>query len=442
MECHVQLFNAQWRDAAVVAAPNPEQGGVRARAMFEYDLQYVFNDSTKPVSLAYPVDAQNHVLNHWPAFLFDLIPQGNGRKFLLGHLGLPDDKSADFALLCAGAFNPIGNLRITEAVAYFRTHVERHPGEQFADGMSLDDVLQRGAEFTERMMIHSMLAAGTTGVQGAAPKFLLTRDHNGLWHADGALADAHAADHYIVKLPRGKTEEDRVVLRNERAYMDTAAAVGIRVHGQPLFYQNNMLFIPRFDRRVSAGRVERLHQESIASVAGIVGFDARPSQYDLVRAIRNVVTDKETETIEFLKRDVLNLAMRNTDNHARNTAIQIVGNEIRLTPLFDFAPMYMDPEGIARAARWYHPETLGELAVWGDVIDAIEMGEQERARIRAAMARFGRQIERLSETMRECGVDDEIVSYLQPSIDTQIRQLLDLAPPGGREGPPVRRRRP
>jgi serine/threonine-protein kinase HipA len=80
--------------------------------------------------------------------------------------------------------------------------------------------------------------------------------------------------------------------------------------------------------------------------------------------------------------------------------------------------------------------------VWGDVIDAIEMGQLERERTRTAMAHFGRQIEQLSEAMRACGVDDEIVSYLQPSIETQIRQLLDLAPPGDRVGSPVQRMSP
>lgn len=442
MECQIEIFNGgKWRDSAVVTVPNPALGGVRARAIFEYDLQYVFEEGAAPVSLAFPVEAQNHMLGNWPAFLFDLIPQGNGRKFLLGELGLPDDKASDFALLCAGAFNPIGHLRVQEAVDYFENHVARHPGNEFAQGMVFDQVLARGDQFAERMMIHNMLAAGTTGVQGAAPKFLLTRDHNNLWHADGALPDNQASVHYIVKLPRGKEAVDRKVLRNEAAYMATAAAVGLRVHAG-LKYENDMLFVPRFDRVVTKNGVARLHQESAASIAGIVGFDARPSQFDLVHALRGVVTNKEVETLEFLKRDVLNLALRNTDNHARNTAVQIVDGEVRLTPLFDFAPMYLDPEGIARAARWYHPQTRNELVVWGDVIDALNVPDDERRGIRAAMADFGHQIEGLSQTTRECGVDDNITTHLQNGIDEQIRQLTDLAAPGDRPSSPRKRARP
>lgn len=70
------------------------------------------------------------------------------------------------------------------------------------------------------------------------------------------------------------------------------------------------------------------------------------------------------QTLDYLCRDVLNLAMRNTENHARNTAVQQLGNTLRLTPLYDFAPMYLDPDGIARTARWHHPRGGRELTVW------------------------------------------------------------------------------
>lgn len=427
MECHLQLFHGDnWHDCAVVTAFHPEQGGINSRALFEYDLEYVFGRAGEPVSLAFPVNAANLTLDHWPAFLYDLVPQGAGRKFLLGELRLADDRTSDFALLYAGAFNPIGRLRIVEAVAYFDMHIGRHPAFKHDKGMKLDEIVNRGEEFAERMMVHGMLAAGTTGVQGAAPKYLLTCDHDGLWHGDGVLPDAQAAEHFIVKLPRGKEAADRKVLRNEAAYMQVAAAMGLRTHGT-VTHRDNMLFIPRFDRSVAHGAVLRHHQESAAAVAGLAGFDVRPSQFELLNALRGVVSDKETETIEFLKRDVLNLAMRNTDNHARNTAVQKIGGLVRLTPLFDFAPMYLDPEGIARVLRWYHPLTRQELANWGDVVDTLDVEPGERGRIRAALAEFGARLESLSDCMRHAGVDDDIVEHLQPGIDEQLRQLRELA---------------
>ncbi len=427
MECHLQIFlEDTWRDCAIVTVSNPDLGGVNARAMFEYDLPYVFDAGSEPVSLSFPIDTNLRMLDRWPGFLYDLIPQGSGRKYLLGQLKLGDDKAADFPLICSGAFNPIGRVRVREAVEYFQAHIGRHDADGMDQGLRFSAILERGDAFAERMMIQSMLAAGTTGVQGAAPKFLLTKDRADLWHADGALPDSEAAQHFIVKLPRGKDAVDKKLLRNEAAYMRVAHEMGLRVEGAAE-HHHDMLFVPRFDRAVRKGKVHRHHQESAAAVAGIVGFDARPTQFELLHALRRVLDDKEADTLEFLKRDVLNLAMRNTDNHARNTAIQKIGKTVRLTPLFDFAPMYLDPDGIARTARWYHSENRKEISNWGDVIDAIDLAADERERIRTEMAAFGEKVLGLNEYLRRAGVDDDIIEHLQKSIDEQARQLRDLA---------------
>jgi serine/threonine-protein kinase HipA len=426
LECHLEIYtDTGWRDCAIVTVDDPRAGGVRGHAMFEYELEYVFSAEPAPVSLVLPVNTELRSTAHWPSFMYDLVPQGNGRKYLLGQLRLADDAAADFALICAGAFNPIGCIRVREAVAYFEQHAGRHAANDVHAGLTLAQILDRGEPFVERMLVHSMLAAGTTGIQGAAPKFLLTQDCAGLWHADGALPDADAASHVIVKLPRGKTEADRKVLRNEAAYMRVAREMGLRVEGEVALH-GDMLFIPRFDRTLSQGRVRRHHQESAASIAGVVGFDMRPSQFEILGALRKVVTDPHGETLEFLKRDVLNLAMRNTDNHARNTAVQVRDGAVRLTPLFDFAPMYLDPEGIARASRWYHPQHGHELQHWRDVLAALDVDDAERTALRDGLAAFAEDLARLGAVMRAAGVDDDISAYLQLSIANQLRQLQEL----------------
>ena len=71
-----------------------------------------------------------------------LVPQGAGRRFLLGELQLADGPDADFPLIGAGAFNPVGRIRVAEAVDYFRTHVARHPAARGLPGLTLDDVVQ------------------------------------------------------------------------------------------------------------------------------------------------------------------------------------------------------------------------------------------------------------------------------------------------------------
>lgn len=426
MQCTFQIFiDDAWVDCAVIDVSDTAKGNPFTQSCFEYDLDYAFRPKGEAISLRFPVNADIQRLPHWPSFVFDLIPQGGGRQFLLRELQLHDDSTADFPLMCAGAFNPIGRVRIAEAVEYYSTHVKRYAASAVAHGFTLEEITTRNDEFDESMLIHSMLASGSLGVQGAAPKYLLTIDQQGRWHPDGALSDENAIAHFIVKRPRGKTENDRKVLKNERAYMRVAAAVGIRTHGELRFHENT-LFIPRFDRVVANGKVERVHQESAASIAGMIGFNANPTQFDLLASIRSVVTQPTAETIEFLKRDVLNLAMRNTDNHARNTAVQKNAAHVQLTPLFDFAPMYLDPEGIPRAARWFHPETRVELVNWSDVLATLPIDDAERNHIRQALYEFAPKIQLLSEHMREAEVDADIIDFLQLHISNQVRQLHAL----------------
>jgi len=425
MDCHIEIFHdGQWLDAAQAHFSDAVRNGFRPNeCVFEYDLLYAFGDAPSAVSLVMPVDADRHVRQTWPTFLYDLVPQGNGRKFLLDRLKLPDAQASDLPLLCAGAFNPIGRLRIREAVHYYAQHVERYGVA--ADGFSFDELLARSPDFHEVMMVHGMLAAGGTGVQGVAPKYLLTKGHDGRWYPDAALPDDRAQEHYIVKRPRGSSEDDRKVLRNEARYMEVARRMGIRSFDLPTWHEN-LLFVQRFDRRARDGCVQRFHQESVASIAELAGFGTQANQFELLSAIRKVVDEPTEETIEFLRRDVLNLAMRNTDNHARNTAVQTVDGITRLTPLFDFAPMYLDPEGITRSARWYQPETRKELRSWVDILEHLPLSEIERPQVVDALVRFGEQLAGLPDCMREVGVDADIIAFVRPSIDAQRAQLLAL----------------
>jgi serine/threonine-protein kinase HipA len=426
MDCHIEVFvNDQWHPAAHADFSDVVRNGFRGTdCVFEYVLDYAFGAIREPVSLTWPVDTSRHQRSDWPAFLYDLVPQGNGRRFLLGQLQLADSQAADVPLLCAGAFNSIGRLRIREAVTYYEQHVERH--DLSLNGFTFDDVLARAPDFHETMMVHALLAAGGTGVQGVAPKYLLTEAVDGRWYPDAALPDQRAQRHYIIKRPRGNTDADRKVLRNEAAYMTVARRLGLRVFDVPELH-GDMLFIPRFDRQCVGGKVQRFHQESAASLAALAGFGVQANQFDLLAAIRRAVDDPSTETLEFIRRDVLNLAMRNTDNHARNTAVQTVDGVTQLTPLFDFAPMYLDPEGITRAARWYRPDTRVELKQWADIVPQLSLPAPERAALVDALMRFSEQLKSLPAIMRESGVDADIVDFLLPSIQTQVSQLAMLA---------------
>lgn len=272
MHSIIEIFqNGKWRPAAEF-----EPLG-RYKATFEYDVAYVFSNSPLSVSLMLPVNMGRLGIDgdtgapDCPPFLLDLVPQGRGRKLLAAELNIPDSEENDLVLPQYGAFNPVGNLRLDTAVTFFENWQRKHP-EVEVTGFELADIIARKEDFLDHIWMHAMYVAGTTGVQGAAPKFLLTQNHVGLWFAEAALPDAEAAKHWLIKLPRGTDETDYAVLRNEAAYLRVAGRCGLRTEGEPM-HERDMLFVPRFDRRVLPDGLHRLPQETLASLAGVRGVE-------------------------------------------------------------------------------------------------------------------------------------------------------------------------
>jgi serine/threonine-protein kinase HipA len=428
MRSVIEIF----QDGKWIAAAEFEPAGGYA-ATFEYEVDYVFGEKPLPISLAWPVTADRHGIDpetgkypNCPTFLLDLVPQGNGRKRLAKEVGIADDPSNDLFLTQYGAFNPIGNLRLSTAVEFYEKR--RANGKTNVQGFTLDEIVTRRDDFAEHMWEHAMISAGTTGVQGAAPKFLLSQDRNGIWYADAALEDEDTAAHWLLKLPRGKLDSDYAVLRNEAAYLHVARACGLRSYGEPIF-KENMLFVARFDREVKDGQVLRLHQESLASLAGLVGFGLPISQFELIDAFSLHVDAPVEETIEFIRRDILNRALRNTDNHARNTAVQrLPDGRVQLTPVYDIAPMYMDSEVISRTCRWAIPGVAGELSDWSEIFERLNFNEAEKNQIAVGVKSFLPVIESLQEKMRDCGVDDKVIEDCKQHIATQADQLQKFNP--------------
>jgi serine/threonine-protein kinase HipA len=423
--------DGKWVPAAAIQAFGAE------KCRFEYLPEYVFGEENPwPVALGLPIGIEpdrfvegptgREADRRPPAFLYDLVPQGKGRKYLLEQLKLQDSDTLIMPLVMAGAFNPIGCLRFESALEFFADQARKNPDPATAQGFELDDILKRSQGFLDHLSLHAMLASGTTGVQGVAPKFLLSTDRGGRWFADMALQDDRAQQHWLIKLPRGRSDEDRTVLRNEAGFLRLAAACGMRTMAEPKLH-GEILFVRRFDRQVIDGKVHRLHQESLASICDLRGFGIPKSQQTLLKGLRGAVSDPLCETIEFIQRDVLNLAMRNTDNHARNTAVQrLLDGTIQLTPVFDFAPMYLDSEVIVRGCHWRDAEGRTQDN-WAQVIETLEVDDDERGVIAAALADFAPVVADLASIAADCGVEASVIEACRGTIDKQAEQLQALS---------------
>jgi serine/threonine-protein kinase HipA len=404
IEIHI---DGKWHEAALI-----ESAG-RDRCTFEYLPEYVFGGVCQPVSLTLPVSLETrYPMGVCPSFLLDMVPQGNGRRYLTQRLGLTDSDDLIMPLIQHGAFNPVGRLRLDTAVAY----AANDDDDTLHRGFTLGEILGRKDDFIEKLAKHGMLGAGTTGLQGASAKFMLVKNNEDLWFVDSFAKESDIASYWLMKLPRGKHETDMAILKNEAAYIKVARVCGLRSHGET-FHHDGMLFVPRFDRTMKDGATVRLHQESLASLAGHRALGIRPNHFDLVASFLPYVSDPVGEVIEYIKRDLLNLAMRNTDNHARNTAVQqLEDGTIRLTPVFDIAPMFLDREMIPRASRWIN-ESGRVIDDFADVIGELPLDDKGKKSVMLGIKSFSEVIERLPLTMAECGVDENIIELCKLHID-------------------------
>jgi len=123
-----------------------------------------------------------------PAFLYTRS-QGAGRRFLLG-LKLQDGLTTSADL--RGRFHRSPNPSFRGS-RLFETHVARHPA-RVAYRLTLDDVVVRSADSRKGCSCTGCWHRHH-GVQGAAPKYLLTSGPAACCNGDAILPDADATQH-------------------------------------------------------------------------------------------------------------------------------------------------------------------------------------------------------------------------------------------------------
>jgi serine/threonine-protein kinase HipA len=419
-ELFIEIFHSgQWHKAAIFSA-HGVTGTHFEESTLEYDIDYVVkymdsNNTSHRVAINYPVNFERTTQKGWPAFLLDILPSGPAREYWLDRLSLKDNDAAHWPLLQCAAGNAPGNIRTASAAQYLeviKEGIAHHPG------FDRKDILEKKTDFLSYAEGCGAYIGGGSSAQGQAPKFLLSEDLHGSWHVEGALDDCETKKHWLVKMPHEKRKEYSTILRNEAAYYEVARLFGLQA-GAPLVYEDDVLFVERFDRAVDVRgtqrSVKRHGLESVASLCGMNTFGSRGVHDDICTQLARVVDDPVKTLQEYLARDILNIAMGNVDNHCRNTAIiKYATGEVMLSPLYDFAPMFLSPEGISRATRWEN-ERPTQMPDWARIATFLESltGETFRAFLHDVLDK----IEALPGMMKTCGVDQEITARRTDYID-------------------------
>ncbi|MFS8049892.1 type II toxin-antitoxin system HipA family toxin [Rhizobium sp. BR 314] len=440
MQLNIETFGrGEWHPSASIAIMD-EARGVEGRSIVEYDIDFFMHYAAadrltsdvrdaRALSVNYPVDLENRFRETWPPFLLDLVPQGHARRKLADHMKLDvDARSSDLPLLLRAGGDAIGNLRVAEAAAAER---DRLSGVRCA-GVTEEDIFGRTEYFTEVVDRLGMLASGSSGLQGEWPKVSLTLAADGLYYPDALVSDGEAVRHYIVKLLRSNDVRDQLILEAEAGYSAIAEQIGLNVH-ETSRYANGVLMIPRFDRRIESGSLQRIGQESMVSALGVAEFGHLASHEDYIGVLKRVSTNPFADIVEYVKRDIANRAMGNPDNHGRNSALsKMPDGTVSLSPLFDFAPMRLGADGIVKSTRWAamrdtHRETSPD---WAEVCTAVfpdnpdlarklgvEIGDFAERLLEAPTlaAKFGVPSDVIEVGMRDCQMVAESVIAARPN---------------------------
>ncbi|AUG99688.1 type II toxin-antitoxin system HipA family toxin [Prodigiosinella confusarubida] len=429
----VQVFiDNVWQDIAEIVFPSSGQNSYRLTQL-DYDSNYAIEhlgyDDHHAVSVNHPVQIYFDDGGHpgWMCFLDDIIPAGASRRYWVQHLDIssltPDQQ--DYVLLRHGTIAPVGNLRIKESLPDL-------PVEDGRRYFALDEVKNRASDFLDYAQQRGAAAGGATGAGGEAPKLLLRCNGDDQVWIDTWQNEIDCRDPaYLVKFPRGQRHEiDCDILRAEFHYyheltdmgFDTIPVAGMRLE-EGRYYPS--LWLPRFDLvYTDNGIVKRYGMESVYSLLR-AGSGSLLRHDQVIRALVKQISSSHTVreqgkpfdiqsfVVEWVRRDLLNIVFGNSDNHGRNTAFLKDELGIRLAPIYDFAPMKADPEGIARATKWPEPLESGGEYQFGRIAELLSDMVPEQ-RLMEKLRETAVQLVGLKARLRQRGVPEQILNM--PSI--------------------------
>ncbi len=291
------------------------------RFVFSYGRSYLDRPGGAAIYLPeLPLDRFEHepLDGPIPLCLDDAAPDSWGRAVINAHLGQVGNELDILTYLVESGSDRVGALDFQRSPTEYISRAPFHaPLEQLlvaadvvAAGETLDPDLARA------------LVNGTP-LGGARPK---------------ALID-HAARKYLAKFSR--STDTFLWVQSEYLAMELASRCDLDV--APVRYveamERDVMLVERFDRPATGTR------DRVVSAATILGMQtivaARHFTYtEFADVIRARFIEPDATLRELFARIMFNIAVGNTDDHARNHAAFVLGtgHELKLTPAYDISP--------------------------------------------------------------------------------------------------------
>jgi serine/threonine-protein kinase HipA len=276
-----------------------------------------------------------------------------------------------------------------------------------------------------------LVGGGGSALSGFQRKVALTREGDDWLRGNGSMPTTHIlkpvdddrraaahAEHYTLALARHAGLSD---FESSVADIDGVTT----------------LVVERYDRRLVDGRVERIHQEDLAQALNLPWRgDAKFERYDpraslrsiasLLDLDRDVFSGTESDRERLLKYATFNVAVGNTDAHAKNFSIlRFEDGGSRLAPLYDAAPIALTYEGRKSMAM-----TIGGESVAAELTrnHLVAEGRSWGLREGTARALVDQTLERIAVAVSEVASNDSIAATVPAFVRLQTRNLQEGRP--------------
>ncbi|WP_198387052.1 type II toxin-antitoxin system HipA family toxin [Shewanella marisflavi] len=428
-------LGVNWHDAATLSF---EQDQMSLKYLEPYALEHFGCDDNRALSVNLPVTVfPYHTTTKKPfRFIDDIVLSGAGKRFWIAN-GLSKGSST-YNTLHQFTCGPIGNIRVKEACA--STCADPLLCET---SFTVDDVVNKGWDLLDYAKKLGIDVRSATGAGGEAPKYLLSKQGQLVWLSSFGTIKAANSEHYLVKFPRGKQSAiDSDILRAEFHYYHELEALGfntIATKGMMLLEGPKCpsLWLPRFD--VVTADDGGVTQRAIESVYSVLQkppgslLDHEETLRTLIQTIQSSFMvqeqgyqfDVENFVIEWVKRDLTNIIFGNSDNHGRNISLVRSQGKIMLAPIYDFAPMKADPQGVVRTITWHANIEIGGNLNFLKIAEALD-DLVPTDRLLNELGCLAESLLSLRSRLEKRGVPAAILNYPSIGLNFIEKKLQDL----------------
>ena len=380
---------------------------------FEYSNDYLCTDGAMPISLALPLTKTKYGDVQTRTFFGNLTPEGFQAKTVESYFSVsPHDifgllqrlgGDCSGAMLCVSSKTSRPNYPFKFPKDY--THI---PGADIEDAVSS---LRRGATPESGLGSSSLLAGAQEKISLVHTK---SRDH-AFWRA----SKRGAPSTHFIKVPKDDDEHSATL---EPLFSQLAAKLGINVAKvtQLTIGGTPCTLVERYDRKIfSDGSMKRIHTEDMAqasSIPGLLKYERNGLSHRRFAATTfgNVLAqtkDPKKDRSELFLLTVFNVAIGNTDNHAKNhSLIHIEGSKPQLAPAYDLLPTsYLPPNMQELAFRIGNAKFLDDIELEDWILFARDIGILSETEARGLAAGPGSSLLK--------ALNDQLAVTLMPEYD-------------------------